>query len=69
MSALYRDDTGALTVRLVNLTPEAATVTVSRDGTPASGAVVDLTGSAQRGFRGTLALRPWELLTVRLDEP
>jgi len=68
VSALYRDDAGALTLRLVNLSPETATVIVSRDGTPVTGVVVDITGSEQREFSGTLTVRPWELLTFRLDD-
>ncbi len=66
MSALFRDDTGALVLRLVNRTPDGAEVTVARDGRPLTGVVVDLTGVELAPFAGRTALRPWELLTLRL---
>ena len=67
VSALLRDDHGALTLRVVNLSPEASVVTVVRDGNPVAGNVVDLTGAAHGPFDGRAELRPWEILTLRLD--
>jgi mannosylglycerate hydrolase len=66
VSALLRDDTGALVLRVVNRTPRDAALEVRRDGAPVTGRVVDLAGSALGEFDGRAALRPWELLTVRL---
>jgi mannosylglycerate hydrolase len=68
VSALLRDESGALVLRAVNRTPIAGAVTVSRDGAPVAGRVVDLAGSDVAPFEGRRALRPWELLTVRLAD-
>jgi mannosylglycerate hydrolase len=68
VSALYRDDDGALTLRVVNLGSGPSIVTVSRDAEPVTGAVVDLVGTPREPFRGTVQLRPWEILTLRLDD-
>ena len=65
VSALLRDDTGALVVRVVNRTPAEATVTIARDGAPLAGFVIDLTGAELVPFAGRARLRAWELLTVR----
>jgi alpha-mannosidase len=65
VSALLRDDTGALVVRVVNRTPTDATVTVARDGAPLRGFTVDLTGAELAPFAGRAPLRAWELLTLR----
>ena len=67
VSALLRDDRGALTLRVVNLSPEPSVVTVARDGDPVAGNVVELTGTALGPFGGRAELRPWEILTLRLD--
>ncbi len=66
VSALLRDATGALVLRVVNLAPEPAVVTVARDDGPCVGTVVDLTGAVQAEFVGSALLRPWEILTLRL---
>jgi hypothetical protein len=66
VSALHRDDTGALVLRVVNRTPAATELTVARDGQPLTGTIVDLVGTELGGFAGAAALRPWELLTLRL---
>jgi len=65
VSALLRDDTGALVVRVVNRTPVDAKLTVARDGTSLTGFAIDLTGAELAPFTGRAALRPWELLTLR----
>jgi hypothetical protein len=54
-------------VRVVNLRPDAGAVTIARDGTPVTGDVIDLTGTALAAFPGRAELRPWELVTLRLD--
>jgi hypothetical protein len=68
VSALLRDEWGALVVRAVNRTPTPTTLTVARDGTPVVGQVVDLTGAELARVHGSVALRPWEILTLRLEE-
>jgi 2-O-(6-phospho-alpha-D-mannosyl)-D-glycerate hydrolase len=65
VSALLRDATGALTLRVVNLSPEPSVVTVARDDGPCAGSVVALTGAVQAEFAGSAPLRPWEILTLR----
>jgi alpha-mannosidase len=66
VSAVTRDGSGALVVRLVNLAPEPTSARVARRGAPAVGDVVDLAGAAVSSFSGTIALRPWEIVTLRL---
>jgi hypothetical protein len=68
VSALLRDDTGALVLRVVNRTPGDAELSVARDGTALTGRAIDLVGTDLGPFTGRVALRPWELLTVRLDD-
>jgi hypothetical protein len=67
VSAVVRHD-GALEVRVVRLSPTHGRVAVDLDGSPATGTVVDLHGTPRRPFHGTLALRPWEVVTIRVDE-
>jgi 2-O-(6-phospho-alpha-D-mannosyl)-D-glycerate hydrolase len=67
VSALLRDETGALTVRVVNLSPEPGDLGVTRHGEPVVGDVVDLAGEVLGPFGGRAGLRPWEILTLRLD--
>ena len=55
---------GGLEVRVCNPWGRAATVTVDRTGW-----VVDLRGAPVRPFDGAADLRPFEILTVLLDEP
>ncbi len=66
VSALLRDGTGALTLRVVNLASEPTVVTVARAGAAVVGSVVDLAGTVRGIFGGSAPLRPWEILTVRL---
>jgi mannosylglycerate hydrolase len=62
VSAVLRDASGARTVRVVNLSPEPAAVTVTwGDDAPAT--PVDLAGEVLA--RDGAALRPWEILTLR----
>jgi alpha-mannosidase len=68
VSALLRDDDGALVLRAVNLTPAPSTLTVARDGTARQGVVVDLVGTERAPFLGSLELAPWEIVTVVIDE-
>ncbi|MFI5046718.1 MAG: glycoside hydrolase family 38 C-terminal domain-containing protein [Acidimicrobiia bacterium] len=66
VSALTRDAAGALVVRLVNLSPDPATARAARDGRTADGEVIDLVGRVLAPFRGSIELRPWEIVTLRL---
>jgi alpha-mannosidase len=67
-SALTRGADGALVVRLVNLSPTDATATLTRPDAPsASGQVVSLLGEPLRPFTGEVELRPWEIVTLRVD--
>jgi hypothetical protein len=68
VSALTRDRDGVLVLRVVNRTPTATELVVARDGAPVAGQVVDLAGTVLGEFSGASALRPWELLTIRLTE-
>jgi mannosylglycerate hydrolase len=69
VSAVLRDrERGALTVRLFNPSTEPATVHVEVGGGPAHGQVVDLTGRVVAEFARTVALRPWEIATLRVAE-
>jgi hypothetical protein len=52
----------------VNRTPGDAELTVARDGAELPGRVVDLVGTDLGVFDGRRALRPWELLTLRLAD-
>jgi len=67
VSAVLREP-GGLAVRVFNPSPDAATAVVERDGGPVTGWTVDLAGRPQARFEGTLALRPWEIATLRLDD-
>jgi alpha-mannosidase len=66
VSAVQRDETGALVVRVVNLSPAPSEVTLATGpGVPLTGDVIDLTGEPLGAFTGSAPLRPWQLLTVR----
>jgi hypothetical protein len=68
VSALLRYDDGALVLRVVNRTPVDTELAVRRDGHAVVGQRIDLTGAPLGDFDGTAPLRPWELLTLRLDD-
>jgi hypothetical protein len=67
VSAVRREP-GGLVVRVFRTEPEAGTVTIERDGTPATGWVVDLIGRPVEPFEGGVPATPWQILTLRLDE-
>ena len=58
---------GGLVVRMVRAAADAGEAEISWDGLPARGWTVDLRGNALTPVEGRLALRPWEIATVRLD--
>jgi alpha-mannosidase len=66
VSAVVRDAAGALTIRLVNLSPTPTDALVSVAGVRARGDVVNLVGEAQHRFDGPVPMRPWEIVTLRL---
>jgi hypothetical protein len=63
VSAVVRDDDGAINVRVFNPTAEATTVELPGR----TGAMVDLRGRLLGGFDGSFSLRPWGIATVVLD--
>jgi mannosylglycerate hydrolase len=67
VSAVLRE-TGALVVRVVNASPAPSVATIQRHDAPARGWRTDLMGRPQEPFEGSVALRPWEIATLRIDE-
>ncbi len=65
MSALTRE-AGGLALRVFNPRPTRATATITRDGEPVAGWVVDLFGAPLEAFTGDVALRPAEIVTLRI---
>ena len=65
VSALTRE-AGGLAVRVFNPRPTRATATITRDGEPVAGWVVDLFGAPLEAFTGDVALRPAEIVTLRI---
>jgi mannosylglycerate hydrolase len=66
VSAVVRE-AGGLVVRIFNASPEPGVATIEREEAPARGWTVDLVGQPLTQLEGSLALRPWEIVTVRLD--
>jgi hypothetical protein len=54
-------------LRLFNPRPTASTATITRDGGPVAGWVVDLLGSPLEAFSGEVELGPAEIVTLRLS--
>lgn len=67
--AVLRDDAGRLVVRLLRTDSAEGLASVALDGTPATGELVDLNGAARAPFTGVLAMRPWQIATLRLHNP
>ena len=66
VTAVLREHAGGpLTVRVCNTSPEPAEATVALDGRPVRIEIVDLTGRAVGSRTGSIALRPWEIVTLR----
>jgi hypothetical protein len=59
---------GALEVRMVRLSSTPGRTEVTLDGRPAQGTVVGLDGARAGPFAGSVRLRPWQIVTLRLDE-
>jgi alpha-mannosidase len=69
VTAVHRRAAGErMQVRMVNASPEPSTARIVLDGAPARGRVVGLTGAPVTELTPELALRPWEIVTVELDE-
>lgn len=67
VSAVFREGQ-ELSVRAFNASAETSVVTIERAGVAASGWTVDLRGRPDFRFDGTLTLRPWEIVTMRLSD-
>jgi len=67
VSALHRSE-GGLALRGYNPFPEDRTVTVTLDGAPATGWVVDLVGRPLEAFDGTRVVRSNEILSLQLAD-
>jgi alpha-mannosidase len=65
VSAVSRD-VGGLVVRLFRTASEGGEVTLNLDGVPARGWVIDLRGAPLTPFEGSVLLRPWEIVSLRL---
>jgi alpha-mannosidase len=66
VSAVTRD-AGGLTLRVFRTAPDAGEVTVTQGGLAARGWVIDLRGAPLASFEGSVPIRPWEILTLRLS--
>jgi alpha-mannosidase len=67
VSAVKREPIG-LVVRLFRSAAERGPVRIERDGAPAKGWVIDLTGQPVEPFEGSVELGPWQIATLRVDE-
>ena len=65
VSAVHRVP-GGLVVRAFRTDPAPGTVTVEYEGAPGRGHVIDLRGRPVARFEGSVAARPWEIVTVQL---
>jgi hypothetical protein len=68
VSAVLREDV-RLAVRVFNASADPSTLRIAVGDDTAAGVVIDLRGCTVEPFPGSLALRPWQIVTVRLDEP
>jgi alpha-mannosidase len=66
VSAVTRD-AGGLVVRVFRTAPADGEVTVTQAALPARGWVIDLRGAPVSAFEGSVTLRPWEIVTLRLS--
>ena len=65
VSAVTRDP-GGLVVRVFRTASDAGAVTITQSGLPARGWVIDLRGAPVTTFEGSVDMRPWEIVTLRL---
>jgi mannosylglycerate hydrolase len=66
VSAVARD-AGGLVVRLFRTDPDVGDVTISQARLPSRGWITDLRGAPITAFEGSVTLRPWEIVTLRLS--
>jgi alpha-mannosidase len=64
VSAVVRVE-GGLVARVFSTASETQAVTVTHEGAPARGWIVDLHGRPVQPFEGEVTLRPWEICTLR----
>ncbi len=67
VSAVTRAVDGALVVRVYNPSPAPAEVRIGDDSGARTGTSIDLRGRPGPEFTGTRSLRPWEIVSLRLD--
>jgi hypothetical protein len=67
VSAVSRAADGALVVRVYNPSPAPAEVHIGDDEGARTGTSIDLRGRVGAEFTGTRSLRPWEIVSLRLD--
>jgi hypothetical protein len=65
VSAVLRTP-GGLVVRVFRTEADAGPVTITHEGAPARGHVVDLRGTPVAPFEGEVELQPWQLATLQL---
>lgn len=68
VTAVERRD-GGLELRAVRLATTPGVLEVDLDGRRATGDVVDIHGATLAPFPGAVALRPFEIVTVRVEDP
>jgi mannosylglycerate hydrolase len=66
VSAVARD-AGGLVVRLFRTAPGTGEATVTQAGLPARGWIIDLRGAPLAAFDGSVTMRPWEIVSLRLS--
>jgi alpha-mannosidase len=66
VSAVLRSP-GGLILRVFRTEPEAGTVSIEHEGTPARGWIIDLQGRPVAPFEGTVELTPWQICTLQLQ--
>jgi hypothetical protein len=66
VSAVTREP-GGISLRLFNPLPRPMTATIGCDGDAVDGWIVDLLGAPLEAFSGTIALRPAEIVTLRIS--
>jgi mannosylglycerate hydrolase len=67
VSAVQRGPEG-LVVRIFRTAAAGGNVSIEHRGAPAKGWIVDLVGRPVEPFEGSVAMTPWQIVTIRIDE-